>query len=180
MKSYTPIPFTYKLEFHILPFDSFTIHTKLSLEEVHLIMDSLVGGTLSMDSRKFFYGKLGRSSFSISPITGIRNSFLPRIKGDIAKKEEGCIIRITALPYPFVQIFMALWLTMGLFIWLSLLLSSQPLGSIVLEGGILLLFGWLFPSLCFWIPESRAKTLLITWFRNYDRSSEIKQEIVRK
>ncbi len=169
MKSYHPIPITYKLEFHVLPFDSFSIHTRLSLEEVRLVMDGLVERNLSLESRKLFHGTLGYSSFTIFPISGARNSFLPRIKGDIARKEEGCVIRITAQPYPFFLIFMGVWLTLALFFCLGILFSGQAPLHAIFTAVLVLLMGWLFPSFCFWIPESRARALLIKWFQNYDR-----------
>lgn len=168
MKTLYPIPMHYKYEFHLLPRDSFVLHTRLSREEVRLLLDSLIDTKYHMDNRKLFQGKLEGNSFQIySLVSFYRNGLLrPKLKGEILPAPEGSEIRVISRPHTLNFLFIILWLFLGTLFTLTALLSSLPIQNgaellpIFFTEGVILAFGWLLPSVFFWLDESRIKAVL--------------------
>lgn len=168
MKTFYPIPMHYKYEFHLLPRDSFVLHTRLSLADVTLLLDSLIDTKYRMGNRKLFHGKREGNSFQIFYLISFyRNGLLrPKLEGEIFPTPEGCEIRVTSRPHILPFLFTILWLVAGTLITLAALLSSLPLQSgtqllpMFLTEAVILCFGWLLPTLFFWLDESRIKAVL--------------------
>jgi hypothetical protein len=74
---------------NFLPYEKFTIQTNKSVATVESIMKDNVEPKLFIDTTlgpsisKDFYGVVGSDCFEIKPITWMRNSFVPSIKGKI-------------------------------------------------------------------------------------------------
>jgi hypothetical protein len=102
----------------ILPFENYTLTTKLSTEEIRRRISENVEPKknnlvrfFSTYSTKPYQGEVSKDSFTISRIIsrGSRNSFLPIITGDITSFVGTTQIKIKMRLHIFVLIFMLFW-----------------------------------------------------------------------
>ncbi|PKN93757.1 MAG: hypothetical protein CVU44_08045 [Chloroflexi bacterium HGW-Chloroflexi-6] len=138
-----------------LPYERFRIRTSLSSQEAVNRLENAIEPKRFFRffgaSEKPYEGKLEGSHFEISRIIGYRNSFLPRIKGDVESEISGCSISISMQPHVFVITFMIFWLggvgfaflaALGSFVS-SLGQTSTADPSFLLIPGGMFIFGYL-------------------------------------
>ena len=96
-----------------LPRSKFDIVSHKSPETIltiiHSNMDSMIPNAFGYpkpNSRFFYYGKMYRNGFYISPVPVVRNSFLPDIYGIVDPKDNKTIIHITMKLKSYVTIFL--------------------------------------------------------------------------
>jgi hypothetical protein len=101
-----------------LPFENYTLATRLTVDEVHKrITDNVAIKkafrflVFSKRPDKPYEGQITRNSFSISRIINYRNSFLPIIKGDVETFAGQTHIKIKMRPPLPVLIFISVWLS---------------------------------------------------------------------
>lgn len=103
----------------ILPYEKFELRTALSQEEILKRM------TVNTQYR----GHASGDEFNVQRVISYRNSFLPKIKGEIQEDSRGANIQITMKLHTFAIVFMGFWLTFVLaaciFI-LTLIDTSEP------------------------------------------------------
>lgn len=139
--------------------DDYTLYTPLSPEEAAAALRPCVGG----GGDAVFTGEVTAAGFSLAPRISGRNSWLPRLRGELRPLPEGgCAALVQVRVHWFTRIFMAVWYA---------LLSAATLamlGEMLLNG-----FRWvlLSPAL-FWLwglglgyigfrrPADRAKARL--------------------
>ena len=101
---------------NLLPFDNFTLQTKLSATDVWQRIENITEAkehssfSFSGNSTKPYVGELSDRTFKIWRVTNQRNSFLPIIKGQVATYLGKTEIAIKMRPAVFVLVFMCLWL----------------------------------------------------------------------
>jgi hypothetical protein len=152
----------------VLPYERLTIETALTVEEAQRRLAEAV------EPRKYvrwpfqprskpFEGSVAGEQFEISRVIGYRNSFLPRISGQIRQGPIGATVDITLALHPVVMIFMAVWLLgvggAGL-VAASVAFSAgafQPYGLIPIG---MFVFGVLLCTLGFNFEAAKAKSLL--------------------
>lgn len=98
----------------LLPYDTFSIHTREPLEDVIEKLNAQIEAPKAFRwpfSRNHapYAGTLSRSGFEIRRIIHYRNSFLPNIRGRFEPSSEGTIIRVTLKLHPFVKAFLVFW-----------------------------------------------------------------------
>lgn len=101
-----------------LPFESYTLETKLSTKEVRTRLEANIesrqgirnNNRLSGNTGKPYEGKMTSDSFEISRVINYRNSFLPVIKGRIDTYLGKTRITIKMRMVIFVMVFMFFWL----------------------------------------------------------------------
>jgi hypothetical protein len=108
---------------NILPYENITYKTHLSKEEILNRLNQetepkqwiRMTGIFSSGNHKAYEGVVNQNSFKISRIIGYRNSFLPRIEGEIEEKVEGnskiTLIHIKMRLHTFVLVFLCVWLS---------------------------------------------------------------------
>lgn len=102
-----------------LPFANVVFRTKLSPEEaigrlkenIEPIKVFRWRGPFGNTDHKPYEGKIEQNTFRIKRIIGYRNSFLPRIKGQIEQDYQGTKISVKMRLHPFVFVFLIAWLS---------------------------------------------------------------------
>jgi hypothetical protein len=152
----------------VLPYERLTIETTLAVEEAQRRLAEAVEPRQYVrwpfqPRSKPFEGSITGERFEISRVIGYRNSFLPRISGQIRQGSIGASIDVTLALHPVVMIFMIVWLlgvgAAGL-VFASVAFSA---GSFELFGLIpvgMFVFGVLLCTLGFNFEASKAKSLL--------------------
>jgi len=100
-----------------LPFENITYQTKLDSEEVLKRINEVIEpkktfrmtGIFGSGEYKPYEGSINGSSFSITRISRYRNSFLPRIKGNIEKNFGKTEVNVKMRLHPFVLVFTFIW-----------------------------------------------------------------------
>lgn len=100
-----------------LPFENITYKTRLDSEEILKRLTDITEPKRPLKKSVFFgssnhkayEGSIDVESFNIIRIIGYRNSFLPRIKGNIEKGYSGTKINVKMKLSPFVIAFMFIW-----------------------------------------------------------------------
>jgi hypothetical protein len=107
------------MKFNLLvPFDNFTLETKLAVSEV----ESRIANSIQPRKRfrfsfltdrgtKPYEGEVFGGTFEINRVIQYRNSFLPIIKGSIIPMAGTTQVSIKMRPAVFVLIFMSMWLS---------------------------------------------------------------------
>jgi hypothetical protein len=98
----------------ILPYQRFSIETRLSMDEVmHRLHTAVAAPAYWQWTRppQPFQGSVTGTSFTIHRVIGYRNSFRPRVAGRIVPGHSATAIECTMTMEPVVQVFMALWLS---------------------------------------------------------------------
>ncbi|GAA4345385.1 hypothetical protein [Flaviaesturariibacter amylovorans] len=97
-----------------LPFESFTLRTKLPAAEVLRRIHEATGPPAPFGSGKSaatpYTGRVGPASFEISRNIDYRNSFLPTIRGRIGTYIGMTEVTVRMQPATAVLVFMAFWL----------------------------------------------------------------------
>lgn len=131
-----------------LPFDSFTIPSNRSYDEVHRILEREVmpkGSSVmsGVQQEPAFKGEVGEDHFKIMRNIRYQNSFLPIISGRIVDNYPGTNIHVRMRAAISVYIFMAIWFTavgFGLYFTLREMVMMSFIPMIMLVFGYLLMF----------------------------------------
>lgn len=101
----------------ILPFEKLVYHSTLTKEELlaHLQNEieaekSFGFGAINHSYSKPYIGKIYNNTFEIKRAINYRNSFLPKINGEIQNDINGSKISVKMNLVEFVKIFMIIWL----------------------------------------------------------------------
>lgn len=102
-----------------LPYEKYTIHTRLSEEEVVKRLQSIIEYrnpfTLNIfktaSAYRSYEGKISEKTFKMSRIISYRNSFLPVIKGTVSTYLDKTEVAVSMQLVLFVKIFIIFWLT---------------------------------------------------------------------
>jgi hypothetical protein len=131
-----------------LPAEDITFKTKLTATElVQRLKDSIEPerafrfGLFQRRETKPYQGKVVGNSFNISRIISYRNSFLPRISGNIENTFSGSLIRVKMRLHVAVIIFLCIWGGMVGAVGIAFL--SQSLGSTHFDPMMLVPLGML-------------------------------------
>ncbi|WP_338762915.1 hypothetical protein WAF17_18570 [Bernardetia sp. ABR2-2B] len=153
----------------ILPYDNLTYKTHLSKEEIAKRLNEVtepkkmirMTGVFSNKNHKEYEGAVDTNSFKISRIIGYRNSFLPRIEGEIEESKESTLVHIKMRLHTFVLVFMGIWLTIvglvAIAVLSSLFLSESNIGFGVFIPCFMFLVGLLMPILAFHYEGNKSK-----------------------
>ncbi len=139
-----------------LPLENLTYSTSLSpqeaLDRIAAVTEPAKGFRLtnpfSSKSRLPYEGHVRGDSFNITRIIGYRNSFLPRIKGQVSGglgRTSLTKVRVTMRLHPFVLAFMGIWLCgVGVFMVVGLVAAIErgSFDSVVLIPIGMLVFGY--------------------------------------
>lgn len=151
----------------LLPYESYEIHTALTLEEAFTLLQSDVEPKkwLRFSRRhKTFEGEVSWQGFKITRIIHYRNSFLPIIRGRFKQGELGLNVNVRMHLHPFVIAFMCFWLGgvgLGICMMGEGIVSGQTdFSPFLLVPFGMLLFVWLMVSGGFWSEAKKTKVLL--------------------
>ncbi len=107
----------------ILPYDNLTYKTHLSKEEILKRLSNQtegkqwirMSGVFSNQEHKAYEGTINENDFKINRIIGYRNSFLPRIEGEIEEinneNQNFTLIHLKMRLHTFVIVFIIIWLS---------------------------------------------------------------------
>jgi hypothetical protein len=152
----------------ILPYERLTIETTLTVEEAQRRLVEAVEPRKNVrwpfqPRDKPFEGSITGEHFEISRVIGYRNSFLPRISGQIRQGPIGATIDATLALHPVVLIFMAVWLLGVGYAGLVVASAAFRAGTFASYSLIpigMFVFGILLCTLSFNFEASKAKSLL--------------------
>jgi len=130
-----------------LPYDCFTIKTRLSPDEVKIIIHGFVETKRWIwkwsSNHKPYMGEVKKEKFRIFKVNWYRNSLLPVISGEILPSLDGSIIQISMRPFGLVIAFMLLifgFLGYGLLNmigdWVLYLTQIKPMTIVSYDGMI--------------------------------------------
>ena len=121
----------------LLPFEKLVYHSTLTKEELlaHLqneieAVKSFGFGAINYSYSKPYIGKIYASRFEIKRVISYRNSFLPKINGEVQDDSNGCKIFVKMSLVEFVKVFMIIWLSGVAFACLA------SLYSIIFKNGL--------------------------------------------
>lgn len=137
-----------------LPFEKFTYRTDLDYNEVHhRLYDNIEPYQLIRFSSLFrnhsgkpYQGNLSNSSFDISRVIQYKNSFLPKIKGELKEDGKGTKIEVRMRLHLFAFIFMIVWfsgVTIACFFVGGLFFNNSSFEPFSLIPFAMLIFGYL-------------------------------------
>lgn len=158
-----------------LPFENITYKTKLSSEEViNRIRNNIepkrtfkITGIFGNGSHKAYEGTVNGMSFNIVRIIGYRNSFLPRIKGEIERDSFGTKINVKMRLHPFVLVFMIIWCSgvgLGFFSFLNASLKKGTFEPEILIALGMLLLAYGLTTVAFKYESIKSKQYLAQLF----------------
>lgn len=163
--------------FCLLPFDKFTIGTKLRISEAREALSNETKPTTkgdlgfkNFDYSKKFYGEVNERNFTIRRTIEYRNSFLPTIKGTIKQSSfsiQETDINIEMRMGIFVMVFGAIWFGILILTSLSILiqiLENSNRDSDTIIPIIMLIFGYVLFTGSFSYEAAKARKLLIAIF----------------
>lgn len=99
----------------LLPFENITYRTKLGESEVRQIIENniepkdLFRQFRSKKSDKLFEGEMYGNEFSVRRIITYRNSFLPKITGEIIDEGRERLVNVRLRLHVFVIVFLMVW-----------------------------------------------------------------------
>lgn len=136
-----------------LPFENITYQTKLDSEEILSRINEIIEpkktlrmtGIFGSSDHKPYEGSINGSSFNINRIIGYRNSFLPRIKGNIEKDFGKTKVNVKMRLHPFVLVFMIVWcggVGLGFLAFLTATIGKGTFEPAILIPLGMLLFGY--------------------------------------
>ncbi|MEP6794119.1 MAG: hypothetical protein ABJB16_07325 [Saprospiraceae bacterium] len=137
---------------NLLPFKNFSFSSKLNASE---ITDRLLAITeaekfiripLFNDAEtKMYEGQITDQNFSIRRLIKYRNSFLPRIKGEIKAVGNGTRIDVRMRLHVVIIIFVIFWCTMvgiGCFVFILLSIRDGRINPFILVPFMMLIVGY--------------------------------------
>ncbi len=136
-----------------LPFENITYETKLDTEEILNRINEIIEpkkafrmtGIFGSGNHKPYEGSIIGNSFNINRIIGYRNSFLPRIKGNVEKGFHSTKVNVKMRLHPFVLIFLFVWcggVGIGLLALLSTAIENGKFEPFILTPLAMLLFAY--------------------------------------
>jgi hypothetical protein len=158
-----------------LPFENITYRTKLDSEEIiKRINDSIeakktfrILGIFGNSNHKPYEGNINGNSFNISRIIGYRNSFLPRIKGEIEKGYGSTSINVKMKLHPFVLAFMCVWcggVGLGFIAFLNSSIEKETFEPTIFIPFGMLIFGYGLTTVGFKYESIKSKKYLAKLF----------------
>ncbi len=134
-----------------LPFENITYQTKLETEEILNRINEIIEpkktfrmtGIFGSSDHKPYEGSINGNTFNLTRIISYRNSFLPRIKGDIVKDFGRTKVNVKMRVNTFVIVFMFIWLGGVGIGCLAVLASGFKFGGQNFEPMTLIPFGML-------------------------------------
>jgi hypothetical protein len=152
----------------LVPYEHVIIRTALSAEEAAWKVESVIEPERLFRwaygaDHKPYQGKMAGGRFTVRPILGYRNSFLPQIEGRIEPEVGGCKVEVTMQPNVVALIFVALWIGMAGFFLVNALFyaiqAQQPstLPIIVLVPAAMVAFMYGMLLLGFKIESVKSK-----------------------
>ena len=131
-----------------LPAEDITFQSKLKEAELLQRLEDNIEperafrfGLFQRRETKPYQGKVVGNSFNISRIISYRNSFLPRISGNIENTFSGSLIRVKMRLHVAVLVFMCIW--GGIVGAVGILFLSQAFGSTDFDPMMLVPLGML-------------------------------------
>ena len=107
-----------------------------------------------------FLGKIDGYSFKVSRDIRYRNSFLPRIHGQVDPAPAGSMITLSMTLHPFVAIFMLFWLSFtGVGAWQAVNTSQGQDPTVLVPIGMFI-FGIMLVTLGFFPEAIKARRLI--------------------
>ena len=158
-----------------LPFENITYRTNLELEEIQKRINEVIEpkktfrmtGIFGNSNHKPYEGSINGNSFNMTRIIGYRNSFLPRIKGEIEKGFNGNKINVKMRLHAFVIVFMFIWfggVGIGCLAVLSTLSNSDNFEPMTLIPCGMLVFGYALVTGGFKYESIKSKKYLAQLF----------------
>jgi hypothetical protein len=163
----------------ILPFESYTITTKLTPAQINEKLIGCVrinGARPPNNTTKEFRGTVHPFHFKIERILTYRNSFQPVIQGQVYQGLNESTIHVTMRPFIGVIVFMCFWLgTVGIvcsFILITALMRWKELlqhgfSPMMLIPFVLFIFGSLLCVVPFKMEAKNSKAFLENLFKDY-------------
>jgi hypothetical protein len=160
----------------ILPFENFTITTKLPLNEVmerlskNITPRSTSIFSFNRDISKPYTGKIYANTFEISRVIDYKNSFLPNINGTVNTFLGKTEVTIKMKPFTMVIVFMAIWLgfvglacvgIIGYFLLNANRISMSSFSFASIVPFVMFIFGCLLFSIPFRSEANKSKTFLL-------------------
>ena len=153
------------------PYENYNIKSKLSPE---IIMERLSERTepekrykfsfLAPKFEKQYMGTIEGMNFSIHRNIFIRNSFLPRISGEVVKGPNITNIFIKMGLHPFAIAFMLIWMSGITFMFITILFKNAISRWLAIIPFVFLLFGYLLPTSGFKYESLKSKNFLADLF----------------
>ncbi|WP_000691820.1 hypothetical protein [Leptospira interrogans] len=146
----------------IIPYEEYSLKSNLTVEEaISKLKANTEPNKLFGSGTKIFHGNINNDTFDICRIISYRNSFLPKIKGNIRSEANSIIIDIKMHLHPSVIVFMFIWFSGALleFIVSTITLMSNLsdfLQELLISLGMLA-FGIGLFTIPFWIEVKKAK-----------------------
>jgi len=160
-----------------LPYEHLRIKTRLSVEEVRKRVEETTEPKRLFRwfevNHKPYQGKIEGSHFEVSRIIHYRNSFLPKIKGEIQADVRGCSIDLRMYPHELVMVFTIFWLgsigffflrMLGAFLSSGTASNTGDLSTLLIPAG-LLLFGYVLIVGGFKFESTKSKTFFHELFQ---------------
>ncbi len=137
---------------NFLPFKNITYRSGLNsrevLERLQAVTEAekLIRIPFFNDAEtKLYEGEITDQHFSIRRLIKYRNSFLPRIKGEIVTESSGTRINVRMRLHIIIIIFVIFWCTMvgiGCFVFILLSIRDGKLNPFILVPFMMLIFGY--------------------------------------
>lgn len=158
-----------------LPIESYTLVTKLPVEEVlkrladNIEPEKIIRFSLfNKATGKPYEGQMVGRTFKITRIIDYRNSFLPVITGRISSFLGETEIKVKMRLSPFIFVFMSFWLGTVVFFGLQIIYTQlfelRQFSSVILAPLGMFLFGYLLTILPFKAESKKSKAFLATLF----------------
>jgi hypothetical protein len=103
-----------------------------------------------------FEGEATANGFRVQRIIGYRNSFLPKVVGEISGDGKGSRVRIEMRPNTFVYVFCALWV---------IVLVAAILAQVYIVAPFMLLMLWGMAMIGFWMEAPKQERVLRQIFK---------------
>ncbi|MDH4471519.1 MAG: hypothetical protein QE487_02870 [Fluviicola sp.] len=115
---------------------------------------------LGRRSGKFYEGSINNDSFEMKRIIGYKNSFIPKISGNVENTLGGSLIHVKMRLHVFVMIFMIVWMSLvgiaALICTLVLIIGGRFNPFLLIPIGMFL-FGYLLTLGAFKYESARTK-----------------------
>lgn len=162
----------------LLPFDRFTLSTKLNATEAlarvaHCVEPKRMFGFTFFDARvKPYEGDINGKSFIINRIIRYRNSFNPVITGQVVTRKEHTDITISMHPTVFVLVCTSIWLCFTGVMCLSVLSDvygktarpHAPFSKLHYIPFVLFVFGWLLATVAYRMESRKSRKFFANLF----------------